>query len=59
MLIKPFGLCCKCSERKNCVVVTETNAIVLECPDVIRVVSAVKTRFEKSFNTVKKRNFQN
>ena len=33
MLIKPFGLCCKCSERKNCVVFTETDAIVLECPD--------------------------
>jgi len=32
MLIKPFGLCCKCSERKNCVVVTETNAEVLDCP---------------------------
>ena len=31
--MKPFGLCCKCSERKNCVVVTETNVKVIECPD--------------------------
>jgi len=33
MLIKPFGLCYKCSERNNCIVVTETNAKILECPD--------------------------
>ena len=33
MLIKPFGLCCKCSNRKTCVVDTETNAKVLDCPD--------------------------
>lgn len=34
MLIKPFGLCSKCSNRKTCEVVTETNAKVLDCPDV-------------------------
>lgn len=33
MLIKPFGLCSDCKERKTCVVVTETNARVIECPE--------------------------
>ena len=33
MLIKPFGLCCKCSNKKTCEVVTETNAKILHCPD--------------------------
>jgi len=33
MLIKPFGLCCKCLNRKTCEVLTETNAKVLDCPD--------------------------
>jgi len=36
MLIKPFGLCCKCSNRNSCEIVTETNAKVLECPDANR-----------------------
>lgn len=52
MLIKPFGLCCKCSNRKTCIVVTETNAKVLDCPDANK--SDLKSLEPKKYKTTNK-----
>ena len=52
MLLKPLGLCSKCDNRKTCVIATETNARVLECPDENR--SDLRRSKDQSYQMIKK-----